>query len=107
MIEAAPLLEGTHDFSSFAAAAEDDREQPAVRTVFSSRLEAEGDLWLYRVRGTGFLRHMVRNIVGTLLEVGRGCRAREDIPALLAARDRKLAGPTAPARGLFLVAVEY
>jgi len=64
-------------------------------------------LLIYDVRGSGFLHHMVRNIVGTLIEVGRGKLSTADIPRILQARDRTLAGPTAPARGLSLVKVEY
>ena len=64
-------------------------------------------LLLYRVRGNGFLHHMVRNLVGTFLEVGRGNLAETEIPAILASRSREEAGPTAPARGLFLVNVDY
>ncbi len=62
---------------------------------------------VYRVRGSGFLHHMVRNLVGTMLDVGRGYRTASEIPAMLAARSRSAAGPTAPARGLFLHSVEY
>jgi tRNA pseudouridine38-40 synthase len=92
---------GEHDFTAFAAA--DDRDQEGkskVRTIFSSVLErAEGRL-TYRVRGSGFLKHMVRNIAGTLLEAGRGRLAAVDaIPPQC--------GPTAPAKGLFLMGVEY
>jgi len=64
-------------------------------------------LLVYRVRGNGFLHHMVRNLVGTMLDVGRGYIPCEDIPTILAALDRSTAGPTAPARGLFLHSVEY
>ncbi|HZS52092.1 MAG TPA: tRNA pseudouridine(38-40) synthase TruA [Bryobacterales bacterium] len=105
MVQAAPLFEGTHDFRSFAAA--DPAEPGAVRTIFSSRLEPEGDLLRYTVCGSGFLHHMVRNIVGTLLEIGKGNLTPGDVPAILAAADRSRAGPTAAARGLFLVKVEY
>jgi tRNA pseudouridine38-40 synthase len=62
---------------------------------------------VYRVRGNGFLHHMVRNLVGTFLEVGRGNVSETEIPAILEARSRERAGPTAPARGLFLVQVDY
>ena len=62
---------------------------------------------VYEIRGSGFLHHMVRNIVGTLLEVGGGKLAPGDIPGILEARDRSKAGPTAPASGLWLVRVEY
>jgi len=64
-------------------------------------------LLVYRVRGSGFLHHMVRNLVGTMLDVGRGMLGSEDISRILAARSRSAAGPTAPARGLFLYSVEY
>jgi tRNA pseudouridine38-40 synthase len=62
---------------------------------------------VYRVRGSGFLHHMVRNLVGTMLDVGRGRLNPDSIPAMIAARARAAAGPTAPARGLFLHSVEY
>ena len=108
MVEAAPLFEGTHDFRSLAASdPEEGEDSNTVRTIFSSRVETEADLVLYHVRGTGFLRHMVRNIVGTLLEVGKGNWGSEDIPRILQSCDRNEAGPTAAARGLFLVKVEY
>jgi tRNA pseudouridine38-40 synthase len=106
--EAAPLLEGTRDFRALAAAGGDDeQEDTRPRTIFSSRLHTEGDLWVYRVCGSGFLRHMVRNIAGTLLEVGKGNLKPEDIPGILEAGERRHAGPTAAARGLFLVRVDY
>jgi tRNA pseudouridine38-40 synthase len=83
----------------------------AIRTVFSSnwqeRRTGDGTLLVYFVRGNGFLHHMVRNLVGTMLDVGRGQRSMEEIPEILAARDRAAAGPTAPAQGLFLHSVEY
>lgn len=108
MREAASRWVGEHDFRSLAAADETaDDAQPRVRTVFSSRLEIQGELVRYTVRGTGFLRHMVRNMVGTLLAIGQGRLTPQDIPRILAAADRTQAGPTAPARGLFLVEVEY
>ena len=69
--------------------------------------EPAAQLLVYRVRGNGFLHHMVRNLVGTFLEVGRGNLRETEIPAILEARSRERAGPTAPARGLFLVQVDY
>ena len=108
MIEFAPLLEGEHDFSAFAAS--DDRDELGrsnVRRIFSSRLERVGDRLIYRVRGSGFLKHMVRNIVGVLLEVGKGNLTRADIEARLKPDCTIPSGPSAPARGLFLVSVEY
>ena len=103
---AARDLVGSHDFQSFRAAG--SSVKTSVRTL--RRLDLSGDpggaieLWF---EGGGFLRHMVRNLVGTLIEVGSGRRAPDSMPALLAARDRSRAGPTAPAHGLTLVAVSY
>ncbi|HEY1204867.1 MAG: tRNA pseudouridine(38-40) synthase TruA [Bryobacteraceae bacterium] len=108
MIEATAILEGEHDFSAFAASDERDEEGGSkVRTIFSSRLELAGERLTYRVRGSGFLKHMVRNIVGTLLEVGKGNLDAEAVCGLLAPGVTEKAGPTAVARGLFLVEVEY
>src|SRR2546422_8123345 len=86
-----------------------DGSRSMVRTIFSSRLvwRPRTSLLIYEVRGSGFLHHMVRNIVGTLLEVGRGKLAPRDLLRILEARDRTQAGPTAPAQGLCLVKVEY
>jgi len=101
MVRFASLFTGTHDFTAFAAADERDAEgQSKVRTIFSSALEPSPGRLVYRVRGSGFLKHMVRNIVGTLIEAGRGNIA--DTAALPAK-----SGPTVPAKGLFLVTVEY
>jgi tRNA pseudouridine38-40 synthase len=101
MIELARVLEGEHDFSAFAAADDRDAEgRSKVRRVYSSVLERSPGRLTYRIRGSGFLKHMVRNIVGTLLEAGKGNIADcSQFPAQC--------GPTAPARGLFLVSVEY
>jgi tRNA pseudouridine38-40 synthase len=108
MVDLAPTLEGEHDFSAFAASDEKYREgHSRVRRVFSSRAERAGDLLVYRVRGSGFLKHMVRNIVGVLLEAGKGNVGRAEIEARLRPDCGIPAGPTAPARGLFLVSVEY
>jgi tRNA pseudouridine38-40 synthase len=105
MRQAAAVLVGEHDFRSFQAAG-CDADKP-VRRVFESDLEQQGELLLYRIEATAFLRHMVRNLVGTLVEIGPGDRAADDMGRLLAARDRTLAGPTAPAHGLCLTKVEY
>ena len=125
MQTAGRLFEGEHDFLSFAATdpdlssrnselSLDDEEEAkatAIRTIFSSTWERQrgeaGELLVYRVRGNGFLHHMVRNLVGTLVDVGRGRLKAGDIPGILAARARAAAGPTAPARALFLHSVEY
>ena len=108
MIEAAPLLVGTHDFSAFAAY--DERYGPEyskVRTIYSSELIREGERLIYRVRGSGFLKHMVRNLVGTLIEVGKHNLVTEELQNLLTGAPRAAAGPTSPACGLFLVGVSY
>ena len=80
-----------------------------VREIFSSRIlwRPRTSMLIYEVRGSGFLHHMVRNLVGTLMEVGKGKLAPQDVRRILEARDRTLAGPTAAARGLCLVSVEY
>lgn len=108
MLEAAPLLEGEHDFTGFAAS--DDRDQEGgskVRTIWQSRMRVEGERVCYRVRGSGFLKHMVRNIVGVLLEVGKGNQTACDLEHRLTPRCGLAAGPAVPARGLFLMSVEY
>lgn len=101
MTALARAFEGEHDFTAFAAADDSDAEgKSKVRRIFTSELRRDADRLLYRVRGSGFLKHMVRNIAGTLLEAGKG-----NIPDLTRLPDR--GGPTAPAKGLFLVSVEY
>lgn len=135
MAEAAGAVVGEHDFTSFAAVDPERVERmPAdenlnhgghpstslragleaggksvgnVRTIFSSAWTREGDEFVYTVRGNGFLHHMVRNLVGTFLLVGKGTLSCQDVSRILAARDRSAAGATAPADGLFLVSVEY
>src|SRR5271155_4098330 len=136
MVSAAALVEGKHDFTSFAAvepyrsasvAAEQELSAgfpPAltssknavgqgaaqvsnVRQIFSSNWERQGDEFVYTVRGSGFLHHMVRNLVGTFILVGKGTWQADDVTRILKARDRSAAGPTAPASGLYLVNVEY
>lgn len=105
MKEAVQCLEGEHDFSSFQAAGCDAAH--AVRKIYHASLENRGELLVFTVEATAFLRHMVRNIIGTLVEVGRGLRTPESFAELLESRDRTKAGPTAPAHGLFLIAVKY
>jgi tRNA pseudouridine38-40 synthase len=97
----AAAFSGEHDFSAFAAADGRDAEgRSKVRTVFSSELTRAGDYLTYRVRGSGFLKHMVRNIAGTLIEAGRGNIGDLDhLPSRC--------GATAPAKGLCLMSVEY
>ncbi|HZY73561.1 MAG TPA: tRNA pseudouridine synthase A [Edaphobacter sp.] len=117
---------GTHDFSSFAAADPDlatrsraeerppklpkkgpDDAAASVRTIYRSEWREHEGLLIYRVTGSGFLHHMVRNLVGTFTEAGCGRLPADSIPAILSRRNRSAAGPTAPASGLFLVEVEY
>ncbi len=106
MASAAPRFEGERDFRSLATN-DGQGKDSTVRTIHSSRLERHGPRLIYRVRGSGFLYNMVRNIVGTLIEVGRGNLPPDRIDEILEARDRRAAGPTAPAVGLFLASVEY
>lgn len=104
----APLFAGEHDFTAFAAADKsDDLGLSKVRRIFSSEFERSADRLVYRVRGAGFLKHMVRNIVGTLMEAGKGNLERAAIEDWLALRKLGKAGPTMPPSGLFLVSVEY
>jgi tRNA pseudouridine38-40 synthase len=105
MNAAAAHLLGEHDFTSLRAAGCEAAH--AVRRVSASEFRRDGDLCSYRIEATAFLRHMVRNAVGTLVEVGSGRRDADDVRALLAARDRNLAAATAPAHGLCLAEVKY
>jgi tRNA pseudouridine38-40 synthase len=125
--QAASHILGTHDFTSFAAVDPDQttREQQCAnedspstpysllptscftRTIHHSAWHQQEDLLIYRVTGSGFLHHMVRNLVGTFVEAATNRITAATIPEILAARNRSAAGPTAPASGLFLVEVEY
>jgi tRNA pseudouridine38-40 synthase len=137
MQQAAALVVGEYDFTSFAAvdpertqrlgaaqyaegaphlpdladvglcAAGTAKHTTNIRTISESRFERHASELLYIVRGNGFLHHMVRNLVGTFLLVGKGTIVPSDIPAILEARNRRAAGPTAPPEGLYLVEVEY
>ena len=112
--QAASFVIGEHDFTSFAAVdSERGREDEIsdvrsnVRRVFASTWERTREELLYVVRGSGFLHHMVRNLVGTFVLVGKGTLKPEDVATILEARNRSAAGATAPASGLYLVSVEY
>jgi tRNA pseudouridine38-40 synthase len=112
MREAARALVGTHDFAAFQSTGSDTAG--TVRTVTRSELSNDAapivsgpPMMAYEIAGNGFLRHMVRTIAGTLVEIGRGWRGPESMAALLTGGTRSAAGPTAPAHGLFLVRVDY
>jgi tRNA pseudouridine38-40 synthase len=111
MFDAGSLVIGTHDFTSFAAVDPErnrgDAEPNNVRTIFSSEWKREGEEIVYTVRGNGFLHHMVRNLVGTFVMIGKGSLTQGDMRRILELRDRSAAAATAPASGLFLVSVEY
>ncbi|MBS1798863.1 MAG: tRNA pseudouridine(38-40) synthase TruA [Acidobacteria bacterium] len=119
MQQAALHVIGEHDFASFAATDPDLHSRTdakdfllagksSVRKIFSSSWNRQEDgLLIYRVAGSGFLHHMVRNLVGTFVDAGRGRTSAEAVPTILAARSRSAAGPTAPPQGLFLVEVDY
>ena len=103
-------MEGEQAFTSFAAVdPERGKNEPVsnVRTVFSSRWTQQDRDFVYEIRGNGFLHHMVRNMVGTFLLVGKRTLKPEDLTRILAVRNRSAAGATAPASGLYLVNVEY
>ena len=105
MRRAAAHFVGTHDFTSFCPANSEIEDK--VRTLTLSEVTERGPEVHYRVVGNGFLRHMVRTLAGTLLLAGRGRLDADAVPQILAARDRRGAGPVAPARGLCLVRVLY
>ena len=120
MQKAALTLCGKHDFSAFQTSASETMSESTIRTILALNVSSESvPLWLMLklaspcdvividVIGDGFLRHMVRAIVGTLVEVGMGRRSVEDVAKILASRRRECAGPTAPAKGLFLMRVNY
>ena len=126
MMAAAKVVVGEHDFTSFAAVDPERVERMAVdpdangrakttvgvaptnvRRIFSSAWHRDSEELIYTVRGNGFLHHMVRNLVGTFILIGKGAITRQDFGRILAARNRSAAGATAPASGLFLVNVEY
>jgi len=110
MQQAACLVIGEHDFTSFAAVdAERGHEDGIsyVRRIFSSRWERSKEELIYTVQGSGFLHHMVRNLVGTFLLAGKSTLKPESISEILTARNRAAAGATAPAHGLYLVSVDY
>ncbi len=112
MREASARFVGVHDFSSFAASTgseDDDKERNMEREIYSTELRRTEDgeeLW-FTVHGRSFLRYMVRKMVGTLLDVGRGKLTAEDIDRLYEIKDRSKSGPTVPPQGLFMVSVDH
>jgi tRNA pseudouridine38-40 synthase len=112
MRNAAARFAGTHDFASFAASTgseEDDKERSTEREIFSTELvrSADDEELVFTVRGRSFLRYMVRKMVGTLLDVGRGRLKPDDIDRLYELRDRSKSGPTVPPQGLVMVEVQH
>jgi tRNA pseudouridine38-40 synthase len=105
MQSAAATLEGTHDFSAFRAGTCTARSP--VRAVRASAWRRDGEFWQFEITADGFLQHMVRILVGTMLEMGRGRRDPGAMAAILAARDRRQAGKTVPPHGLCLMEVHY
>jgi tRNA pseudouridine38-40 synthase len=96
---------GPHDFTSFCATATEVEDK--TRTIFEACWDRSETTWVFRIRGNGFLQYMVRTIAGTLIEIGQGRIAPETLPGIFEARDRRLAGPSLPPRGLHLIDVEY
>lgn len=112
MRDAAARFVGSHDFAAFAASTgseEDDRERSTVREIYATELvrSADNEELVFTVRGRSFLRYMVRKMVGTLLDVGRGRLTPDDIDRLFEIRDRSKSGPTAPPQGLWMISVEH
>lgn len=105
MENAAHFFLGEHDFASFMGVGTPVKS--TVRTVMESAIFGSGDMLYYAIKGNGFLRHMVRNIVGTLLQVGKKKTDPSDIKRIIDSRNRAEAGPTAPPHGLYLISVEY
>lgn len=98
-------LEGTHNFKAFTK--RDEEKESYERTIYQAHLHCEGDLITISFVGNGFLRYMVRNMVGTLIEIGSGKRDVHDIVAIIESQDRACAGATAPPEGLYLSKVYY
>ena len=107
MRKAAKIFTGKHDFRSFTSVSAIKKGSSCVRTIKRFQIKKQGHLILMHVEANGFLYHMIRNMVGTLLEVGRGKRKAENIETILKAKDRRLAGMTAPSEGLTLMRVTY
>jgi tRNA pseudouridine38-40 synthase len=112
MRDAATRFVGVHDFASFAASSgseDDDKEKSTIREIYATELvrSSDGEEFVFTVRGRSFLRYMVRKMVGSLLDVGRGRLQAADIDKLYELRDRSKSGPTVPPQGLFMVEVHH
>jgi tRNA pseudouridine38-40 synthase len=107
MVEAAPLFEGEHDFTVFAASDQKEEDFCRVRTIYRSTLVRHEAKLIYQVTGSGFLKHMVRNMVGSLLELGKGNLSKADLQLRLTPGCGIRPGPSVPPGGLFLLSVEY
>lgn len=107
MIAVAPVLEGEHDFTCFSATDHSAKPRSKVRRIYSSKMQRTGDHLVYCIRGSGFLKHMVRHVVGLLREVGKGNLTQADIEARLRPGCGIRPGESAPPSGLFLIGVEY
>ncbi len=105
MREAAAVLIGTHDFSAFTVA--DSEVENHLRTLQELEIQHEGEMLIFFATADGFLRYMVRNIVGTLIDIGRGHRRSDEMADILASRDRNRAGTMAKAHGLTLLKIDY
>jgi len=105
MHNASQYLIGTHDFQCFES--EWPNRLNSIRTIYRASINRMGPWIWFNIEGNGFLYNMVRSIAGTLIEIGRGTWPEDKIPELIRLKERKLAGPTAPANGLFLVKVSY
>ena len=107
MREALPYLAGSHDFRSFQASGASHPERSTIREVYRTELYTEDEMIHFRISGNGFLYNMVRILAGTLLEIGKGNLRASDMPAILEAKNRAAAGPTAPPHGLTLLDIRY
>ena len=105
MKKAASYLVGEHDFKSFCAIGA--QVKTTVRTIYACDVEKDGDIITIRVTGNGFLYNMVRIIAGTLVQVGGGAVAPDEVGEILTKKDRSAAGPTAPAHGLTMMGIEF
>lgn len=105
MKQAISYFIGTHDFRAFISS--EDKREETTRTIYKAEITEKNDELYFMFSGTGFLKYQVRNMVGTLIEIGEGKKNVEDIPCIIESKNRKKAGKTAPACGLYLVKVDY